>query len=154
MTAALPAVEAVEYGHVEPVQVFFDDLDVLGIVHNARYAVLLERALTTYWAGRGLGYAGADSPPDLFHAVREFAIGYRAPIRDTGEIAVHFWVAHLGRTSLRYGFRFLSAGRETVHAEGQRLIVRLDPTTLRPTPWSDALRAGVAALAGPSALPS
>lgn len=149
MTAALPAAEAVRYGHVEPVPVYFDDLDVLGVVHNARYAVLLERALTTYWSGRGFGYAGAASPPDVFHAVREFTITYHAPIRDTGAVAVHFWVAHLGRTSLRYGFRFLSADRETLHAEGHRLIVRLEPATLRPAPWTDAIRAGAAPLAGP-----
>src|SRR5690606_39834511 len=54
MTAAAPP--RVEYGHVEPVTVFFDDLDALGFVHNARYPILLERALTTYWAERGYSY--------------------------------------------------------------------------------------------------
>ena len=37
---------AVHYGHTEPVPVHFDDLDPMGLVHNARYAVLLERALS------------------------------------------------------------------------------------------------------------
>jgi hypothetical protein len=28
----------IDYGHLEPVDVHFDDLDPMGIVHNARYA--------------------------------------------------------------------------------------------------------------------
>ena len=35
---------AVEYGHTTFVPVHFDDLDALGVLHNARYAVFVERA--------------------------------------------------------------------------------------------------------------
>jgi acyl-CoA thioester hydrolase len=129
-------------GHVQPVVVHFDDLDAMGIVHNARYAVLLERAIAAYWAAHGHSFAGGrPTTPDVVHAVREFAITYRVPIRGTGEVAVHFWLDSFGRTSAEYGFRFLSADHTVVHAEGRRAIVRLDPATLRPTPWTDAGRA-------------
>jgi acyl-CoA thioester hydrolase len=132
----------VDYGHVESLTIHFDDLDAMGIVHNGRYAVLLERAISPYWQARGHGYAdGRVTSPDLFHAVREFTITYLAPIRGTGDIGVHFWIEQLGQTSATYRFRFLSADGETVYAEGKRAIVRLDPATLRPTPWTDAARA-------------
>jgi acyl-CoA thioester hydrolase len=141
------APSAVEYGHVEPVAVHFDDLDALGMLHNARYAVLLERALTPYWAVRGHSFDGArTTSSDIFHAVREFTITYRVPIRGTGEVAVHFWLDEFGRTSGVYGFRFLSADRTVMHAEGRRAIVRIDPVTLRPAPWSEAARAVAATL--------
>ena len=52
--------------------------------------------------------AGGPTTPDVFHAVREFAITYRAPIRGTGRVAVHFWLDQLGETSAEYGFRVLS----------------------------------------------
>jgi acyl-CoA thioester hydrolase len=127
------------YGHVEPVQVHFDDLDAMGLVHNARYAVLLERALTGYWAPRGHSFAGGrPTSPDVIHAVREFTITYLAPIRGTGTVDVHFWVEKLGETSVVYGFRFLAG--DTVHAEGRRTVVKLDPATLRPAPWSASAR--------------
>lgn len=51
--ALAPAGPAADYGHIEPIAVYFDDLDAMGIVHNARYAVLLERAVTPYWTERG-----------------------------------------------------------------------------------------------------
>lgn len=137
MTIAL----AVDYGHVELVAIHYDDFDAMGIVHNGRYPVLLERALTPFWAERGFAFAnGRATSPDVFQAVRELTVSYLAPIRETGTIGVHFWVEHLGKTSLTYGFRFLSADGQTVHAEGQRVVVRLDPATMRPTAWTDAGR--------------
>ncbi|MFC3503290.1 acyl-CoA thioesterase [Micromonospora krabiensis] len=151
MTNALADQPAVEYGHVEHVTVHFDDLDAMGILHNARYAVLLERALVPYWSERGLAFRGVDTPPDLFHAVREFRISYRTPIAYTGPVAVHFWLEHLGTTSAEYAFEFRSADGRTVHAEGRRAIVRLDPATLRPAPWTEAARAVATTLLRPAA---
>jgi acyl-CoA thioester hydrolase len=130
---------AVAYGHVEPVTVFFDDLDAMGLVHNAKYAVLLERALTPWWADRGHAFDGAGPAP--FFAVREFTISYRTPIRGTGTVHVHFWLDEVGNTSGVYGFRFLSPHGGTVYAEGRRVVVRIDRATLRPVPWSDDTRA-------------
>jgi acyl-CoA thioester hydrolase len=145
--AAASQTPTVDYGHVEPIVIHFDDLDAMGLVHNARYAVLLERALTPYWSARGHSFAnGRATSPDTFHAVREFSISYLTPIRGTGEIAVHFWLEQFGETSGDYHFRFLSPDGRTVHAEGRRVIVRLDPASLRPAPWTDAAREVAATL--------
>ncbi|SDY14187.1 acyl-CoA thioester hydrolase [Micromonospora pattaloongensis] len=137
----------VDHGHIQPIPVHFDDLDAMGIVHNARYAVLFERAVSQYWAARGHSFEnGRPTSPDVFHAVREFAITYHAPIRGTGDVLVHFWLERWGSTSAVYRFRFLSPDAATVHADGHRTIVRLDPATLRPAPWTDAARAVAANL--------
>lgn len=148
MTAALHSARpTVEFGHLEPITVYYDDLDAMGIVHNARYALLLERAITPYWAARGHAFTGGrPTSPDIFHAVREFSITYCAPIQGTGEVGVHFWLERFGDTSAVYGFRILSRDHATVYAEGRRAIVRLDPATLRPTPWTDSARAVAATL--------
>jgi acyl-CoA thioester hydrolase len=127
--------------------VHFDDLDAMGIVHNARYAVMLERALSAFWARHGFTFAdGRASRPDVFHAVAEYAISYRAPVRGTGEVGVHFWVERMGESSVVYGFRVLSADGATVHAEGRRVNIKLDPVTLRPSPWTGEARAVAAKL--------
>ncbi|TCB98875.1 acyl-CoA thioesterase [Micromonospora zingiberis] len=141
MSNAVADPTAVEYGHVEHAMVHFDDLDAMGILHNARYAVLLERALTAYWSERGIAFqAGRATAPDAFHAVREFTISYHAPVTGTGPIGVHFWLEHLGTSSAVYGFRFHSLDGATTYAEGRRAVVRLDPATLRPAPWTDTAR--------------
>jgi acyl-CoA thioester hydrolase len=139
-----------EYGHVERVRIHYDDLDQMGIVHNSRYAVLLERALTAYWEDHGFAIAnGRATAPDVFHAVVEFCITYRAPIRGTGDVLIHFWLDSFGQTSGVYGFRITSADGATVHAEGHRSIVRLAPATMRPTAWTPAARDVAANLVKP-----
>jgi acyl-CoA thioester hydrolase len=146
-TVAESAPLDVEFGHVEAVTVHFDELDPMGILHNSRYAVLVERALTPYWTERGHTFdGGRPTTPDMFHAVREFTISYLAPIATTGPVWVHFWLDRFGESSGTYGFRILSRDGQTVHAHGTRSIVRLDPRTMRPTAWTDAGRAVAATL--------
>ncbi|MEV6518958.1 thioesterase family protein [Micromonospora chalcea] len=143
--------QAAEFGHVAHVPVHFDDLDAMGLLHNARYAVLLERALTPYWAERGVVFRGdVHAAPDVFHAVREFTITYQAPVTGVGTVAVHFWLEHFGTSSAQYAFEFRSVDGTTVHARGTRSIVRLDPATLRPTAWTEVGRAIAATLLRPT----
>ena len=130
-----------EDGVHEPVQVHFDDLDAMGLLHNSRYALLVERAISAYWQRLGWAPDPAGSAfKDIFLAVREFKVTYHLPIAGPGEPLVHFWIERMGRTSGVYGFRVLSADRAVVHAEGYRVNVNLDPATLRPAPFSDELR--------------
>jgi acyl-CoA thioester hydrolase len=152
MTLAVAEPIAVDFGHVEPVLVHFDELDPMGVLHNARYAVLLERVLASYWGVRGYSFEnGQPTAPDVVHAVREFTITYQRPVRGTGWIAIHFWLERFGTTSADYAFRFLSLDGETVFAEGRRSIVRVDLATLRPTPWTDGARQVAAGLLRPGA---
>ena len=134
-------------GHVETMPVHFDDLDAMGILHNAKYAVMLERALSAYWSRHGYMIAdGRPTRPDVFHAVAEYSISYKVPVRATGPIQVHFWIERMGESSVVYAFRVLSADGATVHAEGKRVNIKLDPRTLRPSPWTDEARAVAAPL--------
>lgn len=131
-----------EYGHFEPVQVHFDDLDPMGVLHNTRYALLVERATNAYWYRLGWSPDAVGSDfTDGFSAVREVKVTFHAPIVGPGEPVVHFWIDRVGTTSCVYGFRVLSPDRSVVYADGHRVIVNLDPRTLRPAPFSDRLRA-------------
>ncbi|MGW0878584.1 acyl-CoA thioesterase [Streptomyces sp. NPDC002671] len=141
MTAEAPTAPAVAYGRLIPVTVHFDDLDALGLLHNARYPLLAERAWTELWNGHGVRFDGDwVAAGDACNAVRELRVTYEAPVTRPGVYAVHLWVERLGTTGLTYGFRFCSADGTQTYAHGTRVLVRLDATTLRPTPWTDAFR--------------
>jgi acyl-CoA thioester hydrolase len=120
---------------IEYVDVHFDDLDLMGIVHNARYAVIIERAISAFWIRRGFPF---DSSKGLL-AVAEFTINYRVPVTRVGPVGVEFWIDHLGTSSAVYGYRVVSDG--VVHADGKRVMIQLDPTTRRPAPWPAETRA-------------
>jgi acyl-CoA thioester hydrolase len=65
-------------------------------------------------------------------------------------VAVRFWLEHFGTSSARYAFEFRSVDGSVLHADGTRSIVRLDPATRRPTPWTEAARAVAATLLRPA----
>lgn len=125
--------------------VYFDDLDAFQILHNARYLVLFEHAIGSFW--RLLGWGGAldfNSNPDQFHLVRANQVEYLRPVSGTGEVRIRVWVEKLGRTSLTFGLRVMPMDEDVDHAHGQRVIVRIDPETRKPTPWSDEFRESIA----------
>jgi acyl-CoA thioester hydrolase len=129
-------------GVIEPVMVHFEDLDAMGIVHNARYVLLLERALAAYWTKAGWPFDPSSRRfTEVFFVVKEFAITYHVPITRVGSVHVQLWLDHLGDTSAVYGFRVLSQDETVTHADGRRVQVRLDPATLRPAAIGPELRA-------------
>ena len=135
------------HGAVVPQPVHFDDLDAMGVLHNSRYAVLVERAIVVWWAERGVSFSGGrPTTPDAFNVVREYQITFHRPIRGTGEVEIRFGLDRMGTTSAEYAFQVTSPGGETVYAEGRRVNVRLDPATMRPAPWTDQGRAIAATL--------
>ncbi|MFI9820119.1 acyl-CoA thioesterase [Streptomyces sp. NPDC052013] len=151
MTAEAPPAPVLSYGRLIPVTVHFDDLDALGLLHNARYALLVERAWTEVWQDNGIRFEGDwAAAGDACNAVRELRISYEAPVKRTGDYAVHLWLDRLGTTGLTYGFRFCSADGTVTYARGSRVLVRLDAGTLRPAPWSETFRAAARELLPPA----
>ena len=121
--------------------VYFDDLDAFQIMHNARYVLLFERTIGSFW--RSLGWGGpldAASNPDQWHLVRVNHIEYLRPVVGIGQVRVRVWVDKLGRSSLTFGLRCLPIDEDRDFATGSRVIVRINPETRRPEPWSDHFR--------------
>ncbi|MET7680939.1 thioesterase family protein [Streptomyces sp. NPDC005423] len=147
MTAEAPLVPALPYGRLIPVTVHFDDLDALGLLHNARYPLMAERAWAELWREHGITFDGDwAAAGDACHAVRELRVSYEAPVTRPGAYAVHLWLERLGTTGLTYGFRLCSADGTETYAHGTRVLVRLDAHTLRPAPWSERFRVAGRAL--------
>ncbi|WP_217141066.1 thioesterase family protein [Streptomyces sp. AC627_RSS907] len=147
MTAEAPASPLLSYGRLVPVTVHFDDLDALGLLHDARCPVMVERAWAELWTEHGFRFEGDGAAAgEACNAVKELTITYEAPVTRPGAYAVHLWLDRLGTTGLTYGFRFCSADGATTYAHGTRALVRLDSGTLRPAPWSDTFRTAGRAL--------
>lgn len=142
-------------GYVHVLPVHFDDLDPMGVLHNARYALLFERALVAFWAAHGHSFTdGRPTTPDSFNVVREATIRYHRPVRGVGDVAVELWLTRLGESSGEYHFLLTSPDGATVYAEGTRVVVKLDQATLRPTPWTDGARAIAGTLLRPTPVPA
>lgn len=121
--------------------VYFDDLDPYGILHNARYVLLFERTLGSFWTSMGLG--NFQDRPDRYHFVRANTVEYLAPVRGAQAVRVRVWIDRLGSSSLTFAFRLMPMDEDRDCARGTRTVVRVDPEGWRPTPWSDEFRAAL-----------
>lgn len=122
-------------------RVYFDDLDALNILHNVRYLLFIERARGELFQELGFKWADPiEENPDKWHVVAEHTIRYLVPVRGEGELAVELVPSHLGKSSVTLSAKVLSMDGEVVFAEGNTRLVRLDPVTNKPCPWSDRFR--------------
>ena len=134
-------------GFVYLAAVHFDELDAMHMLHNDRFFIHMERAASEFFRDLGRRWErNVSDNPDQFSVVRAQRIEYVRPFLGTGELRVEMWVTALGRTSCTLGFEFGSADGGIVYARGERTIVKLDPETLRPKPWTDRFRDAVSIL--------
>lgn len=127
--------------------VYFDDLDALNILHNVRFLLFMERARGELF--NALGFRWEDSlavNPDKHHVVAAHTIEYLVPVRGEGDVLVELTPTSIGRSSLIIGAQVRGMHGDTVFAEGTTRIVRLDPETNRPCPWSDRFRQAITPL--------
>lgn len=112
------------------------------MLHNARYALFVERAASAFYRETtGGGWEqGADATSDQFHVVRAFQIEYLAPFVGEGELCVELAVERIGATSCTFAFVCTSPDERTVYARGTRVVVRIDPETQQSAPWSEQSR--------------
>lgn len=128
--------------------VYFDELDINGALHNARFAVHVERAQSALFERLGKGWANlADRDPDLRYVVRELHIEFLAPLKSPGALLVELGAGRLGRTSATYLFRCADPAGDRTLARGHRVIVKVDEAG-RPVPWNPWYRTAFGSLAG------
>jgi acyl-CoA thioester hydrolase len=127
--------------------VFFDELDLNGALHNARFAVHVERAQSALFEELGKGWTRlADRDPDLRYVVRELHMEFLAPLESPGALLVELTAGGLGRTSATYLFRCADPADDRTLARGHRVIVKIDEDG-QPVPWSPWYRDAFGSLA-------
>ena len=122
--------------------VHFDELDPMQMLHNARFPAHVERAIIAWYTSLGKTWRPdpADNP-DQFHVVRDLHIEYLNPFIGPGTMRIDVWIERLGTTSCVYGFLCSSENGSVGYARGERTIVKLDPASYRPAPWTEHFRA-------------
>jgi len=121
--------------------IHFDELDPMQMLHNSRFAAHVERAVTDFYRTSGRRWErDPRNNPDQFHVVRDLRIEYLNPVFGPCRMRIDIWVEKLGNTSCAYGFLCSSEDGCVAFARGQRTIVKIDPATHRPAPWTDFFR--------------
>ena len=128
-------------------RVYFDDLDALDILHNVRFLLFMERARGEMFNELGFRWEhDLAVNPDKYHVVAEHQIHYLKPVRGEGDLTVEITVVKLGSTSLILEAEIKSMDGKSTHAQGSTRLVRLDPETDRPCPWTARFRDAITPL--------
>jgi acyl-CoA thioester hydrolase len=111
-------------------RVNFYESDQAGIVHFSNYYRYMEEAEYGLWrsAGVSLEPAGAYAFPRVAASFE-----FHAALRFDDEFSVRLLIAHIGRTSLRYGCRITRG--ETPIATGSMTLVCVSARDMRPAPF-------------------
>ena len=118
-------------------RVYWDNLDLLGVLHNAHYILLFERARFDFWQHNGVGpnTPGFDWP----YVVAKNEVNYRHAITSEQSVTVTVTVQRMGSSSVTFTHT-VYAHDGTLSADGHTVLVRLDGATNRPIPWSEKFR--------------
>ena len=122
--------------------VYFDEMDPLGVMHNSRFAVHVERAQSALFEQLGYGWTDlSQRHEDIGYVVRATAMEFTAPVTSPGVMTVEVIAVRLGRTSATWGYRCAvsSGAQEVPVAQGTRVVVKADGSG-RPVAWTDSFR--------------
>lgn len=126
--------------------VYFDEMDPLGVMHNTRFGVHVERAQSALFEQLGYGWTDlSERHEDIVYVVRGIALEFTAPVASPGLMQVEVVAMQLGRTSATWGYRCSMAG--TAVANGTRVVVKVDESG-RPVSWTEEFRGLFGWLAG------
>ena len=107
------------------VRVRFDDTDLMGIVHHAKYLSFMEIARVEWLRRRGANYAEW-TVRGIHLPVVEVSVRYRAPARFDDELDVQTVLSEIGAATVRFDFRLVRVGDATLCAEGWTRLAHVD----------------------------
>ncbi len=129
------------------VQVAWAEMDAFGHVNNTVHLRWFESARIRYFEQAGVATTiGSDATawPLLVHS----SIDYKSKVVYPDTISVFARVTKLGNTSFTMQYRASSKDQQQVVAEGESVVVMVDPKTGVKVPLPEALREKVKALEG------
>ena len=127
---------------VTPVQ--WGDMDAFEHVNNTVYLRWFESARIAYFGTVEIAKTSAElgARPILARATVDF----RRPVTFPDTVHTAATVTKIGTTSFVMGYRVTSEKLGAVVAEGEGVIVMIDPASGKPTPISDELKQRVMAV--------
>jgi acyl-CoA thioester hydrolase len=131
-------------------EVFFDELDGLGVLHHTRYMLHMERAQQKFFQELlGVPDFNAERDEDIYVVVHSLDARFRQPFRVPGPIAVDYRIERVrsGGVTMRFTIRHPDDG--TVYCDGSRTVCKLSPETQQPVPWTEKFRAAMEAYGSP-----
>lgn len=130
-------------------QVFFDELDALGVLHHTRYLLHLERAQQKFFEHLlEVDDFNAERDEDIYVVVHSIESRFREPFRRPGPIKVEYSIDRIRSGGVTMAFKICDPKGETIYCDGKRTVCKLSSETHQPAPWTELFRKAMEAFAG------
>ena len=123
-----------------PVTVRWGDMDAYNHVNNSVYATYVEEARIRWFCSLHPDWKSAEAAPIL----AALNTNFRRPIEWPAELVVEMHAGRIGRSSFTATFRIFDRNQtDTLYAEGDSVIVWIDPRTGSPIPLPAHVRSAL-----------
>jgi acyl-CoA thioester hydrolase len=117
-----------------PIQVRYQETDMMGVVYHANYLVWFEIGRTAFIESLGFKYSEIEKQ-GVFSPVIDAQISFKTPVRYGEETKVKTWVESYDGLRVTYGYEVVHENGETaVSGETKHVIVKKDnfkPVSIR-----------------------
>ena len=122
-------------------EVYFDELDALGVLHHTRYFLHLERAQQAFFQDL-LGVPDFDDKrdEDIYVVVHGLESRFREPVRKPSTLHIHYTIERIRSCGVVMHFKITSSDGNELYCDGTRTLCKLSAETHQPTPWTDPFR--------------
>ena len=121
-----------------PITVRWGDLDAFDHVNNAAFLVYVQEARIVWLSRLGAALRDETKMP----VVAAASLNFRRQLGWPARIVVELSIARLGHSSLTIAHRIVDEGdADCVYADGEAVMVWIDPASGRSIPLPDAVRA-------------
>ncbi|WP_226579032.1 acyl-CoA thioesterase [Halobacillus litoralis] len=117
-----------------PIQVRYQETDMMGVVYHANYLVWFEIGRTAFIDGLGFKYSEIEKE-GVVSPVIDAQVSFKKPVRYGDDVKVHTWVESYDGLRVSYGYAVMFENGETaVTGETKHVIVKKDnfrPVSIR-----------------------
>ncbi|SFK29330.1 acyl-CoA thioester hydrolase [Halobacillus dabanensis] len=117
-----------------PIQVRYQETDMMGVVYHANYLVWFEIGRTAFIEGLGFKYSEMENQ-GVVSPVIDAQVSFKKPVRYGDDVYVKTWVHMYDGLRVAYGYEIVDhAGEVAVCGETKHVIVKKDsfkPVSIR-----------------------
>ncbi|MFO8027108.1 MAG: hypothetical protein R6U56_05555 [Opitutales bacterium] len=122
-------------------EVFFDELDALGVLHHTRYLLHLERAQQKFFEHLlGVDDFNMKRDEDIYVVVHSLDSRFREPLQNPGPIVVDYGIERIRSSGVTMDYVIRDSKAERTYCEGTRTVCKLSAETHQPAPWTEPFR--------------
>lgn len=137
LTMRFPMIKRFTY-HSE---VFFDELDALGLLHHTRYMLHLERAQQKFFEHLlGVDDFNVERDEDIYVVVHSLETRFREAFDNPGTLVVDYGIDRIRSGGVTMDFVIRDSEGKHVYCEGKRTVCKLSAETHQPAPWTEPFR--------------